>query len=142
MIKTLCAALALSIGAAGCGSSSGGSSSATGSTAASATSATSLTTNTTTTSRASHSPTTAASTSAPRSNAASTRPVRACKSALAQETSLPASFRAKLRRVCEVAGSGKAEQVRRIEHNVCVAVIKQQLPVSAQKAAEASCPQP
>ncbi len=50
--------------------------------------------------------------------------VAACKQALHEETTLPASAKAKLEGVCDKAGSGNAAEVRKAAEEVCVEVVR------------------
>ncbi|MGO8907209.1 MAG: hypothetical protein ACLQMH_16550 [Solirubrobacteraceae bacterium] len=50
--------------------------------------------------------------------------VAACKQALHEETTLPASAKQKLEGVCDKAGSGNAAEVRKAAEEVCVEVVR------------------
>lgn len=129
-MKTLCTLLAVAgtIAVAGCGSSSSSSSSSSAPAASSSSTAAASTTSS------------AAASSAAAAKPALAQEVAACKSAIAAQSTIPASFKDKLNHICDVAGTGNEGAVNKATHDVCIEVIKAKLPASAQATAEASCP--
>jgi len=132
MIKRLCSLVAIAaVGGAlvaGCGSSSSSSSSA-------ATPAASPS-----------SP--AASTSTGSSGGAAAVPanlaaaVAQCKASIGAAPSLSADAKTKLESLCDQAASGKAVDIKKTTAEVCVEIVKDSVPASAQAAALAACPKP
>jgi hypothetical protein len=49
--------------------------------------------------------------------------VTACKHAVQEETSIPASDRSKLEGICEKAGSGSKTDLQQVAHEECVAIV-------------------
>jgi ABC-type phosphate transport system substrate-binding protein len=130
--RTLCTLIAVAgtLAIAGCGSSSSSSSSSSAPAAGS-------------TSTAAASSSAAAGTSSASGgtvNPALAQAVTACKAAIASQSTIPSSFKAKLDHICDVAGTGNQAAIKQATHQVCIEIIKTKVPASEQQAAEASCP--
>ena len=131
MIKRLCSLGAIAaVGGvllAGCGGSSSSSSSAATPAATSSSSA--------------------PSTSTPSSGGAAVpanlaAAVAQCKASIGAAPSLSADAKTKLESLCDQAASGKAVDIKKTTAEVCVEIVKDSVPASAQAAALAACPKP
>jgi hypothetical protein len=141
MTKRLCALMAIAAAGAtlvaGCGGSSSSSSSAQPAAATSTASATSSSASPT------QSTTTAASSSAASSSLASNPTIQAavarCKQAIAAAPTLSSDAKGKLNALCDKAASGDEAAVLKAAKQVCVEVVKETVPSSAQDSALAAC---
>jgi hypothetical protein len=141
MNKRLSSLLALAaVGSAllaGCGSSSSSSSATTASSTPAATS--------TTSSAAPTSTSAASSSSASGGGSLANNPqvkaaVARCKSSINAAPTLSASAKAKLATICDEAAKGDPASLKKAEAKVCVELVKDTVPASAQTQALASCP--
>ncbi len=73
-------------------------------------------------------------------NPAVKQAVATCKATIDRQTILPPDLKAKLKNICDKAGTGDATAIRQASSQICSQIIKATLPASAQPAALAHCP--
>jgi hypothetical protein len=66
--------------------------------------------------------------------------VARCKSSINAAPTLSASAKAKLATICDEAAKGDPASLKKAEAKVCVELVKDTVPASAQTQALASCP--
>jgi ABC-type glycerol-3-phosphate transport system substrate-binding protein len=67
--------------------------------------------------------------------------VKACKASINSQ-SISATVRAQLNTICDEAGAGNQNAVKKATSEVCIEVVKESVPAAQQATAEASCPRP
>jgi hypothetical protein len=137
MTKRLCGLLAVAaVGAtlvAGCGGSSSSSSSAATGSPATSSSATA------TTQSAAATTSSAAASSSLASNPTIAAAVARCKQSIAAAPTLSTDAKSKLSALCDKAASGDEASVLKAAKQVCIQVVKESVPQSAQQTALAAC---